>query len=94
VLVLSTEYFKLPDRITASELQQIIMLLEGNCDYQKALDIIKILGATKEKNRYWVLSHYRAWLYIETIFGKELKEKKINDMEKLIEFMRYYFNRE
>jgi hypothetical protein len=91
---LSEEYFTLPDRITASEFQQIIIFLDGKCDYQKALDFIKILGATKEKNRYWVIKHFNVWVYVEVKFRDALEARNIKDMAGLIDVMRSHFNRE
>ena len=58
--------FKLADKITVSEFQRILMFLDGYCDYQVALKTMRdVLGATKEKNRYWILSHAEVWRYLE-----------------------------
>jgi len=68
------------------------MVLDGKCDYQRALDLVKLLGAVKEHNRYWVIAHEVTWRYFNGNFNSELKKRKIYDMDQLIEIMRLRFN--
>ena len=78
--------FKLADKITVSEFQRILMFLDGYCDYQVALKTMRdVLGATKEKNRYWILSHAEVWRYLELNRTDKLRHRKIESMGRLIE---------
>ena len=80
--------FKLADKITVSEFQRILMFLDGYCDYQVALKTMRdVLGATKEKNRYWILSHAEVWRYLELNRTDKLRHRKIESMGRLIEDM-------
>ena len=78
--------FKLADKITVSEFQRILMFLDGYCDYQVALKTMRdVLGATKENNRYWILSHAEVWHYLELNRTDKLRHRKIESMGRLIE---------
>lgn len=80
------KYFKLVDRITVNEFQRILMFLDGYCDYQVALKTMRDeLGATKEKNRYWILSHAEVWSYLDLNRTDKLRYRKIENMGRLIE---------
>ena len=78
--------FELADKITISEFQRILMFLDGYCDYQVALKTMRNeLGATKEKNRYWILSHAEVWHYLDLNRTDKLRHRKIESMGQLIE---------
>ena len=78
--------FKLVDKITVNEFQRILMFLDGYCDYQVALKTMRDeLGATKEKNRYWILSHAGVWRYLDLNRTDKLRHRKIESMGQLIE---------
>ena len=78
--------FELDDKITVSEFQRILMFLDGHCDYQVALKTMRDgLGATKEKNRYWILSYTEVWRYLELNRTDKLRHRKIESMGRLIE---------
>lgn len=78
--------FELVDKITVNEFQRILMFLDGYCDYQIALKTMRDeLGATKEKNRYWILSHAEVWHYLNLNRTDILRQRKIESMGRLIE---------
>ncbi|EGW39341.1 hypothetical protein [Desulfosporosinus sp. OT] len=86
--------FELLDKITVSEFQRILMFLDGHCDYQVALKTMRDgLGATKEKNRYWILSHAEVWCYLDLTRKDKLKQRKIEDMGRLIKEVITHFDK-
>lgn len=42
------------------------------------------LGATKEKNRYWIFSHAEVWSYLDLNRADKLRYRKIENMGRLI----------
>ena len=62
------------------------MFLDGYCDYQVALKTLRDeLGASKEKNRYWILSYAEVWRYLDLNRTDKLRQRKIESMGQLIE---------
>jgi len=86
------KFFELADKITVSEFQRILMFLDGYCDYQVALKTMRDkLGAAKEKNRYWILSHAEVWSYLDLNRKDKLQQRNIEDMGRLIKDMITHF---
>jgi hypothetical protein len=88
------KYFSHLNGITVSEFQMINTSLRRNCDYQIALRIVRDeLKAKKEKERYWIVGHDRAWLYFSMNFKDTLRLLRIDTMDKLIEFAKLQFEK-
>jgi hypothetical protein len=86
------KYFKHPNGITVSEFQMLCILLNRQCDYKVALSVVRDeLEAKKEKGRYWLVSHDRAWDYFKINFNFSLAKIKIDNMYDLLEAARLQF---